>query len=211
MSKAVATRILQTPAKDVKRLVYSTPSAILVRLAKVFSISTLTVSSISTPALLYCWDIPAVQATGINEYMFLTALVASACSTGALHYTLSPFINNIYLHTPSSSSSTPSTLNHNGDDNNDKTLAPITPNTTITIETLDLIARTKQTTLQLRDLKPTNNKPLSTWTFTKQYLNRYPHTHPGRFWLNRRGYGDQNAMRQIVRVIQDQDQRKRLI
>ncbi|KAI9305154.1 hypothetical protein BJ944DRAFT_265691 [Cunninghamella echinulata] len=150
--------------------------------------------------------------------MFLTALVASACSTGALHYTLSPFINNIYLHTSSSPSpltSTPSPLNDNKvmpNMNNDHntTISPITPNTTITLETLDLIARRKQTTVQLRDLKPTKQS-LSTWTLSKQYLTRYPHTHPGRFWLDRRGYGDQNVMRQIVKVIQDQDQRKRLI
>ncbi|ORX54600.1 hypothetical protein DM01DRAFT_1335732 [Hesseltinella vesiculosa] len=125
--------------------------------------------------------------------MFLAALGASAVSTGTLHYLLSPFISNIHLHSPKQSIL--------------DTTVPITPATTITIDTMDVFARTRQTTLQLKDLRP-STRSLLTWTCSKPYLAAHPKSSPGRFWLDRRsGYGDQAAMRQIIRVVEDQRQR----
>ncbi|KAI8338871.1 hypothetical protein BC941DRAFT_421444 [Chlamydoabsidia padenii] len=202
----VASAASTTVTQHGKRLVYTTPSALIVRLAKVFSVSTLTLSSISTPALMYFWESPAVQSTGINEYMFMTALAASACSTGALHFLLSPFISSIYLHNPTN----PNLITVNNNNNNSN--STITPKTTITLETMDLLARPKHTTVQLADLKPTT-RFLLTWTLRPNFLAKHPEaSSPGRFWLDKRGgLGDQNAMRQIVNVIQHQDRHQRLL
>ncbi|PHZ13810.1 uncharacterized protein RHIMIDRAFT_236858 [Rhizopus microsporus ATCC 52813] len=63
-----------------------------------------------------------------------TAFAASGCSTGALTYLLSPYVNHIYLHS--------------------KNNAGITPDTVITIETLDILTRKRQTTVRLRELQP---------------------------------------------------------
>ncbi|KAI8379231.1 uncharacterized protein BYT42DRAFT_545624 [Radiomyces spectabilis] len=194
-------------AKETKRLVYTTPNAALVRFLKLFSVSTLGISSLSAPAVMYFWDSPAIQASGINEYMFLGALVASTCSTGALHYVLSPFVNNIYLHTSSSPSAK-------------KEMNAISPNTVITLETLDIAARRKQTTLPLRNLAPAPGI-FSTWKVPKKVLQKQlaqeqrtgasSPIRQTRFWLDQRGLGDQQAMSNIVRVIQDNDRRRRLV
>ncbi|ORZ09811.1 hypothetical protein BCR42DRAFT_423108 [Absidia repens] len=172
---------------------------------------------------MYFWESPAVQATGINEYMFMTALAASTCSTGALHFLLSPFISNIYLHTPPQvemiNASNSNTGFSHGDNDALGNPSPsinskkdtITPKTTITLETMDIFARPKHTTVQLGDLKPTT-RFLLTWTCTPKYLARHPDTSPGRFLLDRRGgVGDPQAMRQIFNVIQNQDRRQRVL
>ncbi|KAI8072514.1 hypothetical protein BC940DRAFT_292755 [Gongronella butleri] len=193
------------PAAAPLKLIYTTPNALLVKLAKLFSVSTLGISSVSTPALMYFWDSPAVQAAGVQESMFLAALACSAVSTGSLHYLLSPFISRIHLHTPKQSIL--DTTNSTRDAADASVLAPITPNTTISIDTTDILARTRTTTLQLRDLRP-STRSLLTWTCSPQYMAKHPHSKPGRFWLDRRaGYGDQTAMRQLMRVVQDQHQR----
>ncbi|KAI8086290.1 uncharacterized protein BX664DRAFT_335437 [Halteromyces radiatus] len=172
---------------------------------------------------MYFWESPAVQSTGLNEYLFLTestaryvilnylftALAASTCSTGALHFLLSPFISSIYLH--DNNKHRVNIIDNNGSDSKSSTTSIITPKTTITLETMDLFARPKLTTVQLQDLKP-STRSLLTWTCTKQYLANHPETSPGRFWLDKRGgVGDQNAMRQIVQVIEKQDKRNRIL
>lgn len=137
----------------------------------------------------------------------VTALAASACSTGALHFLLSPFIGSIYLHTPDN----PHRITVTDEPTNASSSA-ITPKTTITLETMDLLARPKYTTVQLGDLKP-STRSLLTWTLRPSFVARHPEAaSPGRFWLDKRGgVGDQNAMRQIVNVIQHQDRHQRLV
>ncbi|CDH57737.1 predicted protein [Lichtheimia corymbifera JMRC:FSU:9682] len=178
------------PNDDSKKLIYTTPNVSLVKLAKLFSLSTFGISSVSTPAVMYFWESPAVQASGISSTMFLGALAASACSTGAIHYLLSPFVNNIYLHTKQHQEQ-----------------QRISPNTKVTIETLDLLARKRQSTLALRDLMPSSGL-LLTWTVNRKTA---PKDLPqNRFWLDKRnGTGDEAAMRSMLRVINgNQDQRR---
>lgn len=125
----------------------------------------------------------------ILTYNFFVALVASACSTGALHYLLSPFIHSIYLHQPSK--------------------GIISPNTKITLETLNIAAQKRRTTVALRDLVPSSSS-LLTWTVSKKALN--PNLQQTRFWLDtRNGVGDQEAMSSIVQIIKDGRQRTRVI
>jgi hypothetical protein len=137
----------------------------------------------------------------------VTALAASACSTGALHFLLSPFISSIYLHNPAN----PHLIAVTNEPTNSSSTT-ITPKTTITLETMDLLARPKYTTVQLGDLKPTT-RSLLTWTLRPSFLAKHPEAaSPGRFWLDKRGgVGDQNAMRQIVNVIKHQDRHQRLV
>ncbi|KAF7728597.1 hypothetical protein EC973_005824 [Apophysomyces ossiformis] len=158
---------------------------------------------------MYFWESPAVQATGLNGYMFLGALIASTCSTGALHYLLSPYINTIHLHT--SAKRATATLQ-------DQPL--ITPNTVITLETLDLLARRRQTTLALRDLKPSTGL-FSTWRVSQQLIDKQyelerlkgikPALKQTKFWLDQKGEADTKAMEGIIRVIQENDRRQRLV
>lgn len=130
----------------------------------------------------------------------MTAMMASACSTGALSFLLSPYVNSIDLHTPT-----------------DKT-PPISPNTTVSIDTLDLLARTRTTTLQLKDLLPVQSSVL-TWTVNKQTLKKQyqleqlkgiePKIKQTRFWLDQRnGTGDRDAMSSILRVIHEQGRQR---
>lgn len=138
--------------------------------------------------------------------MLLTAVMASACSTGALSFLLSPYVNAIYLHTPS---------------NDSARQAAISPNTIISIDTIDLLARTRTTTLQLKDLLPTSNSALMTWTVSKKVLEKQytleqakgikPTIHQNRFWLDQRnGMGDRDVMSSILRIVHEQG-RKRFI
>ncbi|ORY92108.1 hypothetical protein BCR43DRAFT_497803 [Syncephalastrum racemosum] len=115
------------------------------------------------------------------------AFAASLGSTGALHYLLSPFINAIYLQPGSKT---------------------ITPNTQVTMETLDLLARRRHTTVALKDLEPSSGL-LLTWTVRKQYQKGLPQT---RFWLDKRnGVGDREAMRKILRITTENQQQKRVV
>ena len=123
-------------------------------------------------------------------YHLTAALAASACSTGAIHYLLSPFVNNIYLHTKQQQEH-----------------QRISPNTKVTIETLDLLARKRQSTLALRDLMPSSGL-LLTWTVNRKTA---PKDLPqNRFWLDKRnGTGDEAAMKSMLRIINgNQDQRR---
>ncbi|CAO3620327.1 unnamed protein product [Mucor hiemalis] len=135
--------------------------------------------------------------------MILTAMAASACSTGALSFLLSPYVNNIYVH-PS-----PRSLDR---------APPISPNTVISIETLDLLARRRTTTLQLKDLLPANSSVL-TWTVNKQTLKKQyaleqakgiePKIKQDRFWLDQRnGTGDRDIMSSIIRIIHEQGRQR---
>lgn len=143
----------------------------------------------------------------VIHHLLAAALIASTCSTGALHYLLSPFINSIYLHTTKSSVQS--------------TKESITPNTVITLETLDLFARRRQTTLPLRDLVPSSGL-LLTWTVNRKVIERQyaeerlkgvaPTIKQTRFWLDRRnGVGDAEAMSQVLRVIQENHRRRRVV
>jgi hypothetical protein len=140
--------------------------------------------------------------------MLLAAVMASACSTGALSFLLSPYVNAIYLHTPAS--------------DDDAIKQPvISPNTVISIDTMDLLARTRTTTLHLKDLLPTSNSALMTWTVSKKVLEKQyaleqakgikPTIHQHRFWLDQRnGMGDRDIMSNILRIVHEQG-RKRFI
>ncbi|KAG2222706.1 hypothetical protein INT45_011194 [Circinella minor] len=195
---------IETTSSNDKRLIYATPNAGLVKLAKAFSLSTLGISSISAPAVIYFWESPAIQASGIDSNLFLGALFASVCSTGALHYILSPFINTIYLHNKSSSS-------HN---------KGLTPNSIVTLETRDLLARKRNTTLAIRDLEPAHGL-FQTWRVKPQVMKQQyaeeqrngtpPSIQQTRFWLDRRGAGDQEAMVSMLRIIQGNQQKQRII
>lgn len=137
--------------------------------------------------------------------MLMTAMAASACSTGALSFLLSPYVNNIYVH-PSARSV-----------QSDKA-PPISPNTVISIETLDLLARRRTTTLQLKDLLPANSS-LLTWTVSKQTLKKQyaleqakgiePKIKQDRFWLDQRnGTGDRDIMSNIIRIVHEQGRQR---
>ncbi|KAI9258620.1 hypothetical protein EDC94DRAFT_162856 [Helicostylum pulchrum] len=137
--------------------------------------------------------------------MFLGAMMASACSTGALSFLLSPYVNAIYVHTPQRLIQS------------DKA-APISPNTVISIDTLDLLARRKTTTLHIKDLLPTNSSVL-TWTVNKQVIKRQyaleqekgikPTIQQDRFWLDQRnGTGDRDIMSSILRIVHEQGRQR---
>lgn len=137
--------------------------------------------------------------------MLMTAMAASACSTGALSFLLSPYVNNIYVHIP------PRAIQ------SDKP-PPISPNTVISIDTLDLLARRKTTTLHVKDLMPTNSSVL-TWTVSKQILKKQysleqtqgiePKIKQDRFWLDQRnGTGDRDIMSSILRIVHEQGRQR---
>ncbi|KAL9540516.1 hypothetical protein MBANPS3_009632 [Mucor bainieri] len=208
-----------------KKLIYTSPNVGLVKLVKKFSLSTLGISAVATPTVMYFWQSPAVQAAEMNSSMFigaslthyvftqmlLSAVMASACSTGALSFLLSPYVNSIYLHVPQQQQS-----------NKDSTKLPaISPNSTISIDTLDLFARRRTTTLQLKDLKPVASSSFMTWTVDKRVLKKQyaleqakgikPKIHQHRFWLDQRnGMGDRDAMSSILRIVHEQG-RQRMI
>ncbi|KAG0176911.1 hypothetical protein DFQ29_005482, partial [Apophysomyces sp. BC1021] len=139
----------------------------------------------------------------------VAALIASSCSTGALHYLLSPYINSIHIQT--NAKRTSPTLE-------DQPLT--TPNTVITLETLDLLARRRQTTVALRDLRPATGL-FSTWRVSKQLIEKQyelerlkgvkPLVQQTKFWLDQKGQADPKAMEGIIRVIQENDRRQRLV
>ncbi|KAI8077937.1 uncharacterized protein B0P05DRAFT_470999 [Gilbertella persicaria] len=132
-------------------------------------------------------------------------MVASACSTGALSFLLSPYVNSIHLHIP----------HHDGT----KRQPPISPNTMISIETLDLLARQRTTTLQLKDLMPVTNSSLMTWVVNKKTLEKQyyleqtkgiePKIKQHRFWLDQRnGMGDRDIMSSILRIVHEQGKQR---
>ncbi|GAN09358.1 hypothetical protein MAM1_0262d08884 [Mucor ambiguus] len=196
-----------------KKLIYTSPNVGLVKLVKKFSLSTLGISAVATPTVMYFWQSPAVQAVEMNSSMFIGAVMASACSTGALSFLLSPYVNSIYLHVPRQQ--------NNDNDNNNKKLPAISPNSTISIDTLDLFARRRTTTLQLKDLKPVASSSFMTWTVDKRVLEKQyaleqakgirPKINQHRFWLDQRnGMGDRDAMSSILRIVHEQG-RQRMI
>lgn len=137
--------------------------------------------------------------------MVMAAMMASACSTGALSFLLSPYINSIYVHTPQR-------LIHS-----DKP-PPISPKTLISIDTLDFLARHRTTTLHVKDLLPTNSSVL-TWTVNKQVLKKQysleqtkgiePKIKQDRFWLDQRnGTGDRDIMSSILRIVHEQGRQR---
>lgn len=142
----------------------------------------------------------------VMAQMLTTAMMASACSTGALSFLLSPYVNAIYVHTPQR-------LIQSGDK-----APPISPNTLISIDTLDLLARRKTTTLHVKDLLPTNSSVL-TWTVNKRVLEKQysleqtkgiePSVKQDRFWLDQRnGTGDSDVMSSILRIIHEQGRQR---
>ncbi|KAL0075231.1 hypothetical protein F4703DRAFT_1343594 [Phycomyces blakesleeanus] len=200
-------RNFSTAVPETSRLIYASNNSGLVKLIKLFSVSTLGISSAATPAVMYFWDSPAVQATELSGYMFLGALAASTCSTGALHFMLSPYVHTIQLHSPPRKTVTAADT--------------ITPNSVVTLETLDMFARKRETTLALRDLVP-NPGMFSTWKVSKKVLNRQfelervkgipPTIHQDKFWLDQRdARGDGPVMANLIRVVEEHDRRQRLI
>ncbi|OBZ88186.1 hypothetical protein A0J61_03760 [Choanephora cucurbitarum] len=192
-------------ASSEKKLVYTSPQIGLVKFVKRFSLSTLGISSISTPAIMYFWDSAAAQTMDVSNTMFLGAMMASVCSTGALSFLLSPYVNSIHLH-----------MQHR---QNSERQPPISPNTIISIETLDLLARKRTSTLQLKDLLPIANSSLLTWNVNKKALEKQylleqmkgiePKIKQHRFWLDQRnGMGDKDVMSSILRVVQEQGRKK---
>ncbi|RUS13185.1 hypothetical protein BC937DRAFT_86192 [Endogone sp. FLAS-F59071] len=193
---AVVRRGTATTSKPEKTLIYSTPNASVVRILKAFSVGALGVPI-------------ALQAAGISEYMFLSesifryvvslhmiaALAASSCSTACVQYFLSPYIINLYLHTE-----TPRA----------HSLPPITPNTTITLETLNLFARPTLTTLQLKDLRLPGRELFLTWRVKRNVLEEGKgRIRQSRFWLDdQNGIGDREAVRKIVDVVRKNNGRK---
>ncbi|KAL9547837.1 hypothetical protein PS6_006943 [Mucor atramentarius] len=191
-----------------KKLIYTSPNVGLVKLVKKFSLSTLGISAVATPTVMYFWQSPAVQATDMNSSMFIGAVMASACSTGALSFLLSPYVNSIYLHVPKQHG-----------DNSSKKLPAISPNSTISIDTLDLFARRRTTTLQLKDLKPVASSSFMTWTVNKRVLEKQyaleqakgikPKINQHRFWLDQRnGMGDRDVMSSILRIVHEQGRQR---
>ncbi|KAI8375586.1 hypothetical protein EDC96DRAFT_551418 [Choanephora cucurbitarum] len=137
--------------------------------------------------------------------MFFGAMMASVCSTGALSFLLSPYVNSIHLH-----------IQHR---QNSERQPPISPNTIISIETLDLLARKRTSTLQLKDLLPIASSSLLTWNVNKKALEKQylleqmkgiePKIKQHRFWLDQRnGMGDRDIMSSILRVVQEQGRKK---
>lgn len=126
----------------------------------------------------------------------IAALAASSCSTACVQYFLSPYIINLYLHTeaPRAHSLPP----------------PITPNTTITLETLNLFARPTLTTLQLRDLELARRELFLTWRVRRKVLEEGKgRIRQSRFWLDdQSGVGDREAVRKIIDVVRKNDSRK---
>lgn len=92
----------------------------------------------------------------------------------------------------------------------------ISPNTKITLETLDVLARKKRTTIKLRDLTLANGSWL-TWRIRKDAINKqtklrhedFPQT---KFWLDQRGgAGDIETMSKIVKVVDEEYKRGRML
>ncbi|RUP50819.1 hypothetical protein BC936DRAFT_137611 [Jimgerdemannia flammicorona] len=185
------------------RLIYTAPNAITVRILKAFSISTLGV--LGRICLDYVWIACSrpFQATDIGGYMFLGALVASSCSTAFLQYFVSPYITHLYLHTDTS----PAARSDMPLSTTTPRPTAITPSTTVTLETLNLLARPVHTTLQLRDLRPTSKDMFLTWrvkrkAFEKEGQDRIGQT---RFWLDYRGgEGDLETVEKMVRTVREE-------
>ncbi|KAI8642662.1 hypothetical protein BD408DRAFT_416309, partial [Parasitella parasitica] len=153
---------------------------------------------------MYFWQTPGVQAAEMNSIMFIGAVMASTCSTGALSFLLSPYVNSIRLHIQDDSS---------------KKSPVISPNSIISIDTLDLFARRRTTTLRLKDLRPVANSSFMTWTVNKQVLEKQyaleqskkikPMINQHRFWLDQRnGTGDRDAMASILRIVHEQGRQR---
>ncbi|KAI9468946.1 MAG: hypothetical protein EXX96DRAFT_589874 [Benjaminiella poitrasii] len=166
---------------------------------------------------MYFWDSPKIESVDttnavylgetlthhVSIQMIITAALASACSTGALSFLLSPYVNSIYLHT----------------EEDENAATRITPNTIISIETLDILARQRTTTLKLRELSPVPQSSLLTWKVNKKVLAKElnlieqgkgeKRIHQHRFWLDQRnGVGDREAMSNILRVINEQGRKR---
>ncbi|KAI8987986.1 hypothetical protein BDF20DRAFT_299385 [Mycotypha africana] len=150
--------------------------------------------------------------------LVLTAVAASACSTGVLTYILAPYINKIYLL----ENGLPQSTTAKKDENHNIEKYNITPNSIITIETMDILTRRRTSTLRLRDLVPALDSSFSTWKVNNQILKKQheleqskgikPLVQQQKFWLDQRNImGEMEIMSNILRVVNEQGQKQRLI
>ncbi|CAG8457902.1 10033_t:CDS:2 [Acaulospora morrowiae] len=185
-------------ATDLKnaRLVFEGPNYRVVRLLKFFSISALGFAIAITPLGVLSLNNPELQGTGINGTTLALALMASTASTVGIHYFFSAYVRKLYLHKPP----------------NISTLTPmaITPYTKITMETHSLFARTRLTTLQLKDLLPVLGKRTITWKVKKSYLNNCIKAgvvppRQKRFWLDVESAktDDVDIVKDMIKVVKE--------
>ncbi|CAI2190220.1 11642_t:CDS:2, partial [Funneliformis geosporum] len=151
--KNISTNIKSNNEVETKQLVFEGPNFRLIRILKIFSISTLGFAWTIGPFTWWNWDSPMIQAAELNGAILTLAFIASSAATITLHHFMSPYVTKIYLHnTPSIIPST------------------ITPLSKITLETLSIFSQPVHTTLQLKDLKPVMNRITLRWNIKNDYL-----------------------------------------
>ncbi|OZJ06733.1 hypothetical protein BZG36_00347 [Bifiguratus adelaidae] len=162
---------------------YTGPNATAVRIVKAFSVSTLGLALTSTPVVMAYWNTHLLTSAGVSGTMFAGALAASVCSTSFLHYFLSPYVTEMSIDSKH-----------------------VTPDSRITVKTLNLSARTVSTTLSLRDLYPAKDMFLS-WR-AKRTASKPKQS---RFWIDERVAGENPTLRQCLRAVQELNAFHRLV
>ncbi|CAG8740439.1 4279_t:CDS:2, partial [Funneliformis caledonium] len=171
--KKISTKVKSNNEEvETKQLVFEGPNFRLIRILKIFSISTLGFAWTIGPFTWWNWDGPTIQAAELNGAILSLAFVASSAATITLHHFMSPYVTKIYLHnTPSIIPST------------------VTPLSKITLETLSIFSQPVQTTLQLKDLKPVMNRITLRWNIKNDYLincekNNFKLPYQTKFWID---------------------------
>ncbi|KAJ3357617.1 hypothetical protein GGF32_000909 [Allomyces javanicus] len=158
-----------------------------VKVLKFFSVSSLGLSAVALPVSLMFVDAAAVQTNAAVALMLspgvtIGATVFSTLSTLAAYKFFTPYVTRIFLvrdaAPPASTTSTPFMA---------------TPDTTVAIETLDLLNRPRYTTAALRELQ-FSPKPTMTW----EARGEVPKGEIGQFMIMLRKSGMSSEMRDVL-------------
>ncbi|KNE63907.1 hypothetical protein AMAG_08968 [Allomyces macrogynus ATCC 38327] len=157
-----------------------------VKVLKFFSVSSLGLSAVALPVSLMLVDAATVQANAAVALMLspgvtIGATVFSTLSTLAAYKFFTPYVTRIFLvrdAAPSATTSTPFTA---------------TPDTTVAIETLDLLNRPRYTTAALRELQ-FSPKPTMTW----EARGEVPKGEISQFMIMLRKSGMSSEMRDVL-------------
>ncbi|CAB4493935.1 hypothetical protein RhiirA5_499562 [Rhizophagus irregularis] len=188
---------------ETKQLIFEGPNFRLIRILKIFSISTFGFAWTICPLTWWNWNNPMIQAAELNEIILSLAFVASTASTITLHNFMSPYVTKIfYHHTPSIIPSTSQISN-------------ITPLTKITLETLSIFSHPIHITLQLKDLKSEINRITLRWKVKNDYLincekNGIKIPSQTKFWIDYKNFGkgkekdkEKEILDKIIKVVNE--------
>ncbi|GES75420.1 hypothetical protein GLOIN_2v1689055 [Rhizophagus clarus] len=193
--------MLSVTNKETKQLIFEGSNFRLIRILKIFSISTLGLAWTICPLTWWNWNNPIIQAAELNGIIFSLAFVASTASTITLHNFMSPYVTKIYYH------HTPSIIPSISEISN------ITPLTKITLETLSIFSQPIHTTLQLKDLKPEMNRITLRWKIKNDYLincekNGIKIPSQTKFWIDNKNFGkgkekEKEILDKIIKVVNE--------